>query len=142
MSFWLVWIILGVVFLVLEILTPTFFFISFGVACITTGFAAIFIKNLFWQLILFSAVCLVVFFLLRRFSSKYFTSEKNLTNVYSLVGKSGIVQEQISAYKVGKIKINGEVWSASSEQTLEKNELAQVESLSGNRVIVKKLKEG
>jgi membrane protein implicated in regulation of membrane protease activity len=42
---WQFWLVLGIIFMILEIITPTFFFFWFGLSGFITTILAIFISN-------------------------------------------------------------------------------------------------
>ena len=65
------------------------------------------------------------------------------TNVYSIVGKRGIVIEDIDwATGKGQIKSEGEVWSAKTNEhiNIPKGTEVEIESIDGVKVFVKPLK--
>lgn len=136
MTMWLIWIIVGVVCLILEILTPTFFFISFGISAILVGLLSIIFKNILFQIVLFSIVSIAIFYLFKKISPRIFRSNK--TNVYALIGKGCIVSKTINPDAIGRVKIESEEWSAVSNQKIKKGSKAIVEKVYGNKVIVKK----
>lgn len=53
------------------------------------------------------------------------------TNVDNLIGKGGVVFKKITTYKPGQVKVEGEIWRASSEKNHEVGEMVVVESVSG-----------
>ena len=66
------------------------------------------------------------------------------TNVYSLVGKKGIVIEDIDWAKgTGQIKIEGEIWSAKTKEqiNIQKGTEVEVESIEGVKAFVKPLRK-
>lgn len=60
------------------------------------------------------------------------------TNVYALVGKEGVVVVSIEAYKIGKVKVGGEVWSAKGvrDSAIAQNTRIKVVQVSGSHLIV------
>jgi membrane protein implicated in regulation of membrane protease activity len=142
MEGWMIWIACGVVCMIVEIFTPGFFFMSFGVGAILTGLFSILIPNLAAQILFFAVVTLLVFINLRKFSSKLITHTEK-TNVDALIGRKGIITKEIPANGKGYIKIGGEEWPAiaiDSKQII-KNKNAIVEKIDGNKMIVKAIEE-
>ena len=73
---------------------------------------------------------------------KKFVKEKDIipTNVYSIIGKEGIVVESIDTINgVGKVKVNGELWSATSLENIEKGTKVKVLKVNGVKLEVEKL---
>ena len=67
------------------------------------------------------------------------------TNVDSMVGKVGIVDEEISKYVNGSAKFEGLVWSCklsdNEAEPIMNGELVEIEEIDGNKAIVKRHKE-
>ena len=62
------------------------------------------------------------------------------TNVYSIIGKEGIVIESIDTINgFGKVKINGELWSATSNQNIDKNTKVKVVNVKGVKLEVEQI---
>ncbi|MBP5342880.1 NfeD family protein [bacterium] len=66
------------------------------------------------------------------------------TNVDSMIGKVGIVEDEISKYVFGTAKFDGLVWTCKLaddiDETIESNELVEIIEIDGNKAIVKKHK--
>lgn len=64
------------------------------------------------------------------------------TNVDSMVGKVGIVEEEISKYVYGSAKFEGLVWSCKladdENETIKPQELVEIVKIDGNKAIVVK----
>ena len=61
------------------------------------------------------------------------------TNVYSLVGKKGIVVEDINwANGTGQVKVEGDIWSAKTKEQINipKGTEVEIESIEGVKVYV------
>ena len=64
------------------------------------------------------------------------------TNVYSIIGKTGIVTEEIDPiHSKGQIKVNGEVWSAISDSNtiIPENSKVEILEVKGVKAIVSPL---
>lgn len=110
---WL-WSILALVFLILEIGHPgLFYFISFCFGALNAALFAFLGYSAFFQAITFFIATIVALFLLRR-CVKRMRRGTHATNVFALIGKKGIVIEQVGPEQPGYVKIQGEVWLARS----------------------------
>jgi len=138
---WMIWITIGVICIIIEIFTPGFLFMSFGIGAIITGLFTLLIDNLAWQILIFALVTFLFFLLLRKFSKKLISKDYEQTNVQALIGKKGIVIKDIQSSERGYVKIGGEEWSAVSEveNILLKDTKIIVQKIDGNKVVVKKL---
>jgi membrane protein implicated in regulation of membrane protease activity len=137
---WILWVILGVICIILEMLTPTFFFMSLGIGAILTGILSLMIGNTVAQILMFIIISFLSFLILRKISRKVFIVAENKTNIYALIGATGVVVKDIQPYSRGRVKIRGEEWSAESEdkEVIHLNEMVVVRTVSGNKVIVAK----
>ena len=75
---------------------------------------------------------------------KFAKQDKVSTNVYSIIGKKAIVIKDIDwASGEGQIKIEGEVWSAKTNEqvNIPKGTEVEIESIDGVKAFVKPIKE-
>lgn len=142
MEAWILWIAVGVLFIIIEIFTPGFFFFSFGIGAILSGlFAYIFPDNIVMQFLIFSIITFIAFLLMKKFASKILKNSNIDSNMYALSGKIGIVTQLIKRDSKGHVKIGGEEWSAIFEEDLEQineGEKVKILRVEGNKVIVEK----
>ncbi len=111
------WSIAAVLLIIVEILTAGFVLGSFGVAAFITAIVAYIGFPIEFQLIVFIAASLVMFFTLRPIAKKYLAPKKKIeTNVHRLIGKKAIVIETIDNFRqTGRVKIDGDDWRARTE---------------------------
>lgn len=135
---WMIWIAIGVICMIIEIFTPGFLFLSFGLGAIITGLVTLTHLPFWAQLIIYIVITFILFLNLRKLSSKL-TKETIPTNVDALMGKKGFVTEQIPEAGKGYVKIGGETWSAIShdEAMIEVNRKIVVKNIDGNKLVVK-----
>jgi membrane protein implicated in regulation of membrane protease activity len=136
---WHIWILLGVLFFIIEIFTPAFVAACLGIGFLFGGLASALELSYTIQLIFFSVGTAASFFLIRPFILKigYQNADKVKTNADSLVGKRGKVVEEINgAAGTGYVAIDGDQWKAVSadNEIIENN--SQVEILSRDSIIV------
>jgi membrane protein implicated in regulation of membrane protease activity len=111
------WSLLAVLLIIIEILTAGFVLGSFGVAAFATAIVAYIGFPIEFQLIVFIAASLVIFFTLRPLAQKYLAQKKKVeTNVNRLIGKKAVVIETIDNFRqTGRVKIDGDDWRARTE---------------------------
>ena len=143
MEVWMIWIAIGILCLIIEIFTPGFLFMSFGVGAILTGLTATFISNITIQIILFTVITFILFINLRKLSKKLISGSSEKTNVNALIDKIGIVTKEIPEFGRGYVKVSGEEWSAVSKnkEKIEESQKVIVANIEGNKLIVKKSEE-
>ena len=140
---WIIWLALFVVMLVIEALGPALVSIWFAIGAILSMIIS-FIPGVEWwvQLIVFVVVSGATFFLLRPLSKRYIKRNEIKSNVDSLIGKKGYVIDKISMLKPGTCKINDMLWTAISlneKEEINENEIVEVVTIEGNKLIVKKV---
>jgi len=70
MGAWLTWAILGLLLIALELVTPSFFIIFFGLGALAASAAAALGYSIFVQLLVFLVITLIGFVFLRKYSLK------------------------------------------------------------------------
>jgi membrane protein implicated in regulation of membrane protease activity len=111
------WSLAAVLLIIVEILSAGFVLGSFGVAAFITAIVAYIGFPIEFQLIVFIASSLVIFFTLRPIAIKYLAPKKKIeTNVQRLIGKKAVVIETIDNFRqTGRVKIDGDDWRARTE---------------------------
>lgn len=138
MEAWMIWVGAGMICMIIEIFTPGFLFMSFGIGAILTGVFSLVVDSLTLQLVFFAFITFVIFVNLRKFSKKIISTASEETNIFALKGKKGIITKTITEDGRGYVKIGGEEWSAISKNGKEITEETKVVvvSFEGNKLIV------
>ncbi|MDD2423701.1 MAG: NfeD family protein [Candidatus Cloacimonetes bacterium] len=139
---WHIWLILGIIFVIIEIFDPAFFFLSLGIGAIVTGLLALlpFVQSNLWlQIFSFAIISFLGFLSMRRLSKKVLANPGPETNVFALKGQLAFVTQAIPADGRGYVKVGGEEWVAITEDHSALAEGIKVEILDidGNKLIVK-----
>ena len=139
---WYLWIVLGIVFFTLEIVTPGFLFACFGVGCLSAGVVSSLSAGIELQIVSFTFMTLVTFFGIRPFMLRYLSSsESNVpTNVDALIGKKALVVETIDPLRnKGRVVVGGENWKAISlnDAIIETDTEVVVVKVDGIKLVVR-----
>jgi membrane protein implicated in regulation of membrane protease activity len=123
----LIWFLVGVVFLIAELLIPGFILIFFTAGCWIVGLTVWLTDiELSIQLLIFIVSSLALLFSLRKYSMKTFkgTTRDDLDDHYadSKIGKTAIVTKEISPNIPGEIKVMGSFWRAISDINIEEGQ--------------------
>ena len=146
LGLWQIWLIVAVVFLVVEIFSSTFVFLCFSLGCLTAGILAYLgVESIGWHLLGFSVVTLASFFTIRPFMLKYAYRKSHdvKINVDALVGSIGRVVETIDEKEnTGRIFVNGDDWRARNEsgEIIPVSEKVEVIRVDSTTLIVKHIK--
>lgn len=138
---WHIWLIIAGVCFVIEMMTVGFLVFWFGVgALLTTIVSLIFPDNIVLQTSIFVVSSTLLIFLTKPLVKKLSKSDKKIaTNAYSVIGKKGIVTQDINeTHGVGQIKVAGEVWSAKTTDgsIIEKGTQIEVINIDGVKAVV------
>lgn len=140
MNVWWVFVTIGILLMALEVLTPGFIIMWFGIAFIVAAVPVYFNASL--QVVLFTyAVTLLILtvFVRRIFVGKFSKDAGVKTNAASLVGEKGVVVEEINAVKsTGRVRVRKEVWTAISVdgEVLSIDRMVVVKRIEGVKLIV------
>lgn len=134
------WLILFVVFAVLELISLGLTCIWFAVGALAGCITALITDNWIIQSIVFIIVTVVVLIFLRPIAVKYINNKAEKNNVDSLIGKKAKVLEDIDNLNAkGQVSIDGMEWTARSEDgsEIKKDALVEVVAIEGVKAIVK-----
>ena len=137
---WQAWLIIAGLFFVGEIATVGFLIFWFGVGALIAMLVSFFTSNIIIQTTIFVISSTILIFATKPFVKKFADVKKTNTNVYSIIGKTALVIKTIDPiHSVGQIKINGEVWTAESEnnQVIDEGSEVEVLEIKGVKAIVK-----
>ena len=139
---WWLWIIVGIILILTEIVTQGFICLWVGISCIITSIFVYYDADTKLVLLVFIASSTLFFFLgtpvLRNFLNQI---RKTNVNMNSVVGEIGHVVEEIDLLKkTGLVKIGFENWRAVAEndEIIEKHTKVKVVGINGIKIIVQK----
>ncbi len=143
---WWVWMVLGLLLLVAEMMLPTDFFVFFTgvgavVTAITTGLGLT--NGLMSQAITFALVSLVSLITLRGWMRQMLLHRSMPTKeVDALVGEIGTTVDEIPANGVGKVTLRGSPWSARnpSSNAIPKGVRVRVDKVDSITLVVSELR--
>jgi membrane protein implicated in regulation of membrane protease activity len=123
----LIWFLVGLIMLLFEFALPGLIIFFFGVgAWVVAGLCFFLPLSIEWQLLIFlvtSVVCLLVLrkFLKRVFFGRIVDDPSASEFADENVGKEAVVETRIAPHTPGKIELNGTLWKAISDHTIETN---------------------
>lgn len=140
---WQIWLIIAGIFFIGEIATVGFLIFWFGIGALIAMIASFFTSNIIIQTTIFVISSTILIFATKPFVKKFIDVKKTNTNAFSIIGKNALVIKEINPIQSqGQIKINGETWSAESDNNEVIPEGSEVEILQirGVKTIVKPIK--
>jgi membrane protein implicated in regulation of membrane protease activity len=136
-NLWLFWTIIGVVCLILELSSGTFFILCFAIGAVFSLISSLVgITSFGLQVLIFSVFSALSIFFVRPFALKYLHKgeDKRLSNADAIIGRIGTVSQDIVANGFGRVQIDGDDWKAVSIDGLpiasgEKVEIVKLDSI-------------
>jgi len=139
--FWL-WMAAAVIFLIIEIGTPTLVFACFTIGSIGAAVATHFTDSYLIQAAVFAIVSIVLIPLTRPLAKKLTKPTAQKTNVDAMMGRPGIVTKKIDpALDVGQVRVDGQVWQAVADEAIDVDTEIKVDEVKGARLYVSKTEE-
>lgn len=140
------WLVLLVVFLVIEIATMGLTTIWFAAGAVVATLLALAHAPFWLQLIAFLLVSMVMLIFTRPVAVKYFNRDRVRTNVESMIGKEAIVVYEVDNLQgLGRVIVGGQEWSARSTQNdikIPVGAVGIVKAIDGVKLIIEERKEG
>ena len=144
MEVWHIWVIIALVFVIIEIFTTGFAVMCISFGCLFGALASALDWELKWQLLVFAVGTVLAFMTVRPLVYKFFYNKKNevKTNAEALIGRKAIVTERIEGeLNPGRVKIDGDDWKAVSldSEPIEVGTAVEVTALNSVILTVKKI---
>jgi membrane protein implicated in regulation of membrane protease activity len=125
---------------IIEISTMDLTSIWFSIGAFFSLLLAVFFPNeLVLQLLIFVIISALMLIFLRPIFKKYLKRNEVRTNADRLIGKIAICTKAISEDERGYVKIDGKLWTAVANESIEINEKVEVLAIDGVKLVVKKL---
>ncbi|MDR3257156.1 MAG: NfeD family protein [Endomicrobium sp.] len=139
---WNIWLIIAIVLVIFEIVTPSiFFFVCLSIGSIFATVAAYFNFSGWIEFSVFIVVSVLSLYFIRPIFKKVINKFKTVnSNIDALIGTEAVVTEEITPFKIGFVKVSSEIWRASSDVKLEVSEVVRIKNVSGTTLIVSKVK--
>lgn len=140
MEDWLIWIIIGAAFLIVEMLNAGFGIICFGLGAFVAALLAACGLGLLWQLAGLAVGSFLSFIFIRPIMVKWLDGKKNKakTNLDSMVGRKAVAVQDFEDGR-GRVAIDGTDWMAESAPSVVvmKGDYVEITGRESNKVFVK-----
>ena len=137
----LFWVIMILMLAIIEVATINLVTIWYVASAIIALIVSFFIDNFTIQFAIFVILGTIFLITTKKTLDKLVKEHHEKTNLDRIVGMEGIVTEDISKNKIGAIKVDGKVWSATSNQKIGVGELVRVLEINSTKLKVEKIKE-
>tara|TARA_B100000676_G_scaffold78804_1_gene78546 strand:- start:859 stop:1302 length:444 start_codon:yes stop_codon:yes gene_type:complete len=141
MEAWVIWIIVGAIFVIAEIFSASFFAGPIGFGCIVAAILAEQEASAAVQFTSFSITTVVMLLAIRPIVLKMLQNkpDEQVSGIETYVGKQGRITETVDPQAgTGRIKIGSESWRAISDKNIiiEEESLATVVRIEGSKAVV------
>ena len=136
-----VWLIITVILIVAEIITLGLTSIWFAGGALIAGLISLTGVHWLVQILVFAVVSTILFVFTRPIATKHFMKNIEKTNEDSLIGKEGVVKQDIDNIEAkGVVKLNGMDWTARSVDgtKIPEGDKVLVDSIDGVKLMVVK----
>jgi membrane protein implicated in regulation of membrane protease activity len=143
---WLVFVIIGLVMVLLELIigveTTGFDLVFLGSAFVLGGLVTWPAQSWVATIVVTSLICIAYIAIGRRYVHRWAAVRKSKTNVDAIVGRTGIVLTSISRNADGRVKVGSEDWKARATEDIEQGSEIVVTDVAGVTLIVEKTEGG
>ena len=133
------WLIIFIVLIVIELLTMGLTTIWFAGGALAALLMSVLGFGMPVQVVVFIIVSVLLLVLTRPIAVKYFNQNRQKTNVESLIGQQAL-EDVDTLHAAGQVKVNGQIWSAKTEETsgfIAKDTVVMIRGIQGVKLIVK-----
>ena len=143
MEVWMAFGVVGLLMILLELIVGVntgLDLVFLGTAFILGGLVTLPFKSWILTLIVTSVISMAYVAIGRRYVHRWTTVRKSKTNVDAIVGRTGIIMQNIARNVDGRVKVGNEDWKASAAEDIETGVEVVVTGVSGVTLIVEKTK--
>jgi len=135
----LIWLALGVLLVIAEMVTPSFFLIWFGIGALVAAGAAYLGAGPTLQWVTFLAASGLLVLCSRKFARKVTPGPSLRTNVDEYLGETGVVLQRIDPIaNTGLVRVKKEEWHADAREVIEEGSLVEVVGSEGVHLKVRR----
>ncbi len=135
------WMIIFIILILIELSTVNLVSIWFAIGALGSFILSFWVNDITWQIAVFVAVSTIALLLTKNFVKKVRGEEMTPTNLDRVIGKIGIVTEEINKLEPGEVKVDGKRWSAISTKKVKVGSKVEILSIEGVKLNVKEVKE-
>jgi membrane protein implicated in regulation of membrane protease activity len=140
----IVWIVIAIIFAVVEGFTLGLVTIWFTIGAAASTIVALAGGNILIQIAVFFIVSIVLLIFTRPILVKKLKVGREKNNIEQLEGSVALVTEKVEPFKSGLVKVNGVIWTAVGEErefSADAGEEVEIVRVEGVKLIVKQKQE-
>ena len=137
----LIWILIAIVFIILELTTNTFVLLWFGIGAVAAAVLNYFGFDIYIQFIVFVMVSVILIISTRKFANKITPESSKKTTAERLIGKKAKVLRQIDD-DTFVVSVSGEEWSAHTNDSVDIGDTVKVVGINSIILIIERINQG
>ena len=134
----LIWILVAIVFIILELTTNTFFLLWFGIGAIVAAVLNYLGFDIYVQFVGFALVSIILVLSTRKFADRISPESTKKTTAERLIGKTAKVVRQIDEHTF-VVNVAGEEWSAHTNDQVHVDDTVKVVGINSIILIIEKV---
>lgn len=138
---WVLWLVVGILFLIVELMTTALVSIWFVPAAIITCLLSFVVKGFLWQTAIFVVLSAVFMVICRKIYNKHIKKPvDDVDQNEKLIGKTATVAEDTNGF-TGRILVGDIYWKAVSKngEAISKGETVIIKGVNGTTLVIDKL---
>ncbi|MBR1680132.1 MAG: NfeD family protein [Bacilli bacterium] len=136
MNYWAMWLMVVILLTILEFATVNLVSVWFIASGILALILSLFVDSLAWQFGFFVVVGIILMICTKPLLDKLMNKDLEKLNLERVIGMPGIVTEEIKPGRIGEVKVDGKLWSATSSEELAVDTMILVEKMEGVKLNV------
>lgn len=137
----LIWIFIAIVFVVLELITTSFFMVWFSVGSVVAAVLNYFGFDITVQFTVFAIVSVILILSTRKFANKITPENSKKTTSDRLIGKTAKVLRKINN-DTYVVSINGEEWSSHTNDSIDVDDIVKIVGINSIILEIEKFDKG
>lgn len=133
----MLWLIVIFLFLLIEGMTMNLVTIWFAFGALCAFISTYFTNSIIIELIVFIVTTALFLIFTKPMIDKFIKKDISKTNIDMIIGKIGVVTQDITPLKNGRVKVDGKDWMAVSDKEIKKDAKVEVLKIEGAKIIVK-----
>ena len=134
------WLILTIVFSVIEFMGPALVSVWFAFAAAITIFVSLAFDNLKVEITFFTIISILAIMFIRPFAKKILSKKKDNFDA-EIIDTSIVIKKVVDTNKEEKVydvSYKGSIWTALSNEIFEIGDIPMISGFKGNKIIIKK----
>ncbi|MBO9128097.1 NfeD family protein [Bacillus sp. 165] len=138
----IIWIVLGIIVIIAEMMTGTFVLLWIGIAGIIAGLSMYVVDNIWVSFVVFILSAFLLWLSTKSVAKTFYTKPDVRNGVYALIGKEIVVSSVSSEdAKMGTCKVHGDEWNIQGNRPLQEKEKMIVVRVEGATLYVTDTRE-